>query len=141
MKLNENIMALRKAKGITQEELAVALGVSNQAVSKWESAQTCPDISLLSVLADYFEVSIDELMGHNIVLKRESSKDDTKEILTKKALSLLQKNGKLYTSLLQRNLSIGYNTAKHLLDNLESEGYIVRDGAHSYVATVKKLKD
>ena len=77
MKLNENIMALRRAKGITQEELATALGVSNQAVSKWESAQTCPDISLLSVIADYFEVSIDELMGHHTTIKWERSKDST----------------------------------------------------------------
>ena len=122
MKLNENIMALRRAKGITQEELATALGVSNQAVSKWESAQTCPDISLLSVIADYFEVSIDELMGHDTPIKREKSKDDTNETLTEKALILLERNGKLSTSLLQRHLSIGYNKAKVLLENLESEG-------------------
>lgn len=138
MKLNENIMALRRAKGITQEELATALGVSNQAVSKWESAQTCPDISLLSVLADYFEVSIDELMGHDTPIKRERLKDDTKEALTEKALILLEQNGKLSTSLLQRHLSIGYNKAKLLLNNLESEGYIVCDGAHTYVAKDKK---
>lgn len=138
MKLNENIMALRRAKGITQEELATALGVSNQAVSKWESAQTCPDISLLSVLADYFEVSIDELMGHDTPIKRERLKDDTKEALTEKALILLEQNGKLSTSLLQRHLSIGYNKAKLLLNNLESGGYIVCDGAHTYVAKDKK---
>lgn len=138
MKLNENIMALRRAKGITQEELATALGVSNQAVSKWESAQTCPDISLLSVLADYFEVSIDELMGHDTPTKRERLKDDTKDNLTGKALILLEQNGKLSTSLLQRHLSIGYTKAKLLLVNLEAEGYIVRDGAHTYVAKDKK---
>ena len=138
MKLNENIMALRRAKGITQEELATALGVSNQAVSKWESAQTCPDISLLSVIADYFEVSIDELMGHHTTIKRERSKDDTKDNLTEKALALLEQNGKLSTSLLQRHLSIGYTKAKLLLENLESEGCIVRDGAHTYVTKEKK---
>ena len=138
MKLNENIMALRRAKGITQEELATALGVSNQAVSKWESAQTCPDISLLSVIADYFEVSIDELMGHHTTIKWERSKDDTKDNLTEKALALLEQNGKLSTSLLQRHLSIGYNKAKLLLENLESDEYIVRDGAHTYVAKDKK---
>ncbi len=138
MKLNENIMALRRAKGITQEELAMALGVSNQAVSKWESAQSCPDISLLSTLADYFEVSIDELMGHNTAIKRDETKDDTKETLKEKALILLEQNGKLSTSLLQRHLSIGYTKAKLLLENLESEGCIVRDGAHTYVTKEKK---
>jgi len=63
MKINEQIAALRKKKGITQENLAQALGVTNQSVSKWESGQCCPDIQLLPELAKYFEVSIDELMG------------------------------------------------------------------------------
>lgn len=64
IKLNEQIAFLRKEKGITQEELAVALGVTNQAVSKWESAQCCPDINLLPDLASYFKVSVDELLGY-----------------------------------------------------------------------------
>ena len=46
------------------EELANALGVTNQAVSKWESAQCCPDIQLLPDLAKIFDVSIDELIGY-----------------------------------------------------------------------------
>lgn len=64
MKLNESIAFLRKQKGLTQEELANALGVTNQAVSKWESAQCCPDILLLPDLAKIFDVSIDELVGY-----------------------------------------------------------------------------
>ena len=64
MKLNEQIAYLRRQKGMTQEELAQALGVSNQSVSKWESAQCCPDIGLLPALADIFGVSIDTLMGY-----------------------------------------------------------------------------
>lgn len=64
MKLNEQIAFLRKAKGITQEELAKALGVTNQSVSKWESGQCCPDIQLLPELAGYFAVSVDELLGY-----------------------------------------------------------------------------
>lgn len=68
--INETIARLRKQKGITQEELANSLGVTNQAVSKWESAQCCPDISLLLDIADYFGVTLDTLFGH------ESSADD-----------------------------------------------------------------
>ena len=63
-KLAEQIYFLRKQKNMTQEELAASLGVSGQAVSKWESAQCCPDIALIPKIADIFEVSIDELMGH-----------------------------------------------------------------------------
>ena len=64
-KIQEQIAFLRKQKGLTQEELAKALGVTNQAVSKWESGQCCPDIQLLPEMAMLFEVSVDELLGCN----------------------------------------------------------------------------
>ncbi len=63
LKLNDTICFYRKKQGLTQEELAQRLGVTNQSVSKWESAQCCPDISLIPKLADIFEISIDELFG------------------------------------------------------------------------------
>lgn len=59
----ERIAAYRKEQGLTQEGLAQKLGVTNQAVSKWESDQCCPDIMLLPALADVFHVSLDELFG------------------------------------------------------------------------------
>lgn len=64
IRINENIAFLRKQKGMTQESLANALGVTNQAVSKWESNQCCPDIQLLPEIAKLFNVSVDELMGY-----------------------------------------------------------------------------
>lgn len=63
LKLNDTIYFYRKKQGLTQEDLAQRLGVTNQSVSKWESAQCCPDISLLPKLADIFGISIDELFG------------------------------------------------------------------------------
>ncbi len=63
MKLNENIAALRREKGYTQEHLAEMLGVSTQAVSKWECAASMPDISLLPRLSEIFDVSADYLLG------------------------------------------------------------------------------
>ena len=53
----------RKELGLTQEQLATALGISYQAVSKWENEQSSPDISTLPLLADHFGVTIDELFG------------------------------------------------------------------------------
>ena len=63
LKLNETISFYRKKQGLTQEQLANSLGVTNQSVSKWESGQCCPDISLIPRLADIFGISIDELFG------------------------------------------------------------------------------
>lgn len=62
MNIGSNIAALRKQKGITQEELANELGVSAQAVSKWENNSSCPDVSLLTSIADYFGVTVDALL-------------------------------------------------------------------------------
>lgn len=66
LKINETIPYLRKQKGVTQEELAQSLHVSNQAVSKWESGICCPDLSLLPKIADYFHTSVDRLLGHSL---------------------------------------------------------------------------
>ena len=61
--IGESIRRGRKQKGMTQETLAEALGVSAQAVSKWENDVSCPDISLLPSLAEKLEISLDELLG------------------------------------------------------------------------------
>jgi len=60
--IGKRIAELRKNKGFKQEELAEKLGVSGQAVSKWENDQTCPDISLLPQLARILGVTVDELL-------------------------------------------------------------------------------
>ena len=61
MTLGKRIAALRKEKELKQDALAEALGVSPQAVSKWENDQTCTDISLLPKLAALLGISVDEL--------------------------------------------------------------------------------
>ena len=63
MNFAEIIVRSRKALGLTQEGLAQKLGVTNQAVSKWESGQSCPDLALLPRIADLFGITIDELFG------------------------------------------------------------------------------
>ena len=63
--LGTQIAFYRKDLGLTQEALAEQLGVSSQAVSKWESGQNCPDIQLLPQLADLFGVTLDALFGRD----------------------------------------------------------------------------
>lgn len=60
--IGNRITKFRKAKGLTQEELAAKMGVSSQAVSKWENDISCPDISLLPKLAATLDVTTDELL-------------------------------------------------------------------------------
>ena len=60
--LGQRIGEYRRKRNITQEQLAEAMGVTPQAVSKWENDISCPDISLLPQLADYFNVSLDVLL-------------------------------------------------------------------------------
>ena len=66
MNIGINIYALRKEKKITQAQFAEKIGVSVQAVSKWENNQCAPDVSLFPVIAEYFGVSIDRLFGYSM---------------------------------------------------------------------------
>lgn len=72
MKLSDRIQYLRKARGISQEGLADQLGVSRQAVSKWESEQSMPDLDKIISMSDYFEVTTDYLLkGIEPVVQKE----------------------------------------------------------------------
>lgn len=62
MTIANRIQSLRKAKGISQEQLADQLGVSRQAVSKWESEQSTPDIEKIILMSDFFNVTTDSLL-------------------------------------------------------------------------------
>ncbi len=62
MNISDRIQYLRKTKGISQEELADKIGVSRQAISKWESEQSIPDIDKILLLSDYFEVTTDYII-------------------------------------------------------------------------------
>lgn len=62
MKLADRILELRKQKGISQEALADKIGVSRQAISKWESEQSTPELEKIILMSDFFEVSTDYLL-------------------------------------------------------------------------------
>ena len=64
LNLGNKIHELRKIKGVTQEILASALGITGQAVSRWEAGGSYPDMEMIRAIANYFGVSIDELFGY-----------------------------------------------------------------------------
>lgn len=63
MKLSESIRHFRTMRNLTQEQLANAISISPQAISKWERGESMPDASLIPVLADALDVSLDRLYG------------------------------------------------------------------------------
>lgn len=68
MEFNEKIQELRKQKGLTQEELAEILFVSRTAISKWESGRGYPNIDSLKAIAEFFNITIDELLSSKQLL-------------------------------------------------------------------------
>ena len=71
MKLSENIRTFRKARSLTQEQLAEALGVTVGAVYKWEAKLSTPDLGLIIELADLFDTSVDVLLGYEVKSNKE----------------------------------------------------------------------
>lgn len=78
MTLADRIQHLRKAKGISQEELADQIGVSRQAVSKWESGQSSPDLEKVILLSEFFDVATDYLLKGMEPLPKENPKSKDK---------------------------------------------------------------
>ena len=66
MSVVKNLRTLRMSKGISQQQLADVIGTSQQSINKYENHNVEPDISTLIMLADYFQVSVDYLIGHVI---------------------------------------------------------------------------
>ncbi len=60
----DNLLQIRKMKGFTQEEIAEKVGVTRQAVAKWEAGETVPDLDKCKILAEVFEVSLDDLANY-----------------------------------------------------------------------------
>jgi len=78
--LNQNIKAIRKSKGLSQQELSVKLNVVRQTVSKWEQGLSVPDSDMLISISEVLETPVSTLLGENVV---ESEVDDLKAISAK----------------------------------------------------------
>ena len=73
--LGENIKALRKSKGLTQEELAIRINVVRQTVSKWEKGFSVPDAEALQKIADVLEVDVKQLLGTNVEMGKSNNNE------------------------------------------------------------------
>jgi len=91
MTIADRIQSLRKTKGMSQEELADAVGVSRQAVSKWESEQATPDLDKVVIMSDIFEVTTDYLLKGIEPVKTDDHKTMA-DVIDSKVLT--DKNGK-----------------------------------------------
>lgn len=91
MTIADRIQSLRKSKGMSQEELADAVGVSRQAVSKWESEQATPDLDKVVIMSDIFEVTTDYLLKGIEPVKTDDHKTMA-DVIDQKVLT--KKNGK-----------------------------------------------
>lgn len=85
--LNENIKAIRKSKGLSQEELAIKLNVVRQTISKWEQGLSVPDADMLISISEVFETPVGTLLGETTV---ETKADDLKAISEKLEVINLQ---------------------------------------------------
>lgn len=85
--LNENIKAIRKSKGLSQDELAIKLNVVRQTISKWEQGLSVPDSEMLISISEVLETPVSTLLGETVI---ESKVDDLKAISEKLEIINLQ---------------------------------------------------
>ena len=85
--LSENLKAIRKAKGLSQEELAIKLNVVRQTISKWEKGLSVPDSDMLISISEVLETPVSTLLGESVI---ESKVDDLKAISEKLEIINLQ---------------------------------------------------
>ena len=129
--IGETIASLRKTKGMTQNELAEKMNVTDKAVSKWERDLSCPDINAISKLADILDVSVEELLKAKT---KENSNTKIKDLINLifKAVALAMGIAVVVLNMLNQidikssitMLGIGIACiAIYLLDNKENNSY------------------
>ncbi len=89
--LKDNIKIIRKAKGLSQEELAIKLNVVRQTISKWEQGLSVPDSELLVSLSNILDTPVSTLLGESMMEQKEDSLKEIREKLEKINIQLAQK--------------------------------------------------
>lgn len=126
MNFGKTILELRKKKNVTQEDLAAELGVTAAAVSKWENSYTLPDILMLCALADYFEVTTDELLGRITEWKYAVIAAETKD-LGQRIAALAKSYGfasqGIYTDFQEAEAAARQNAIRYLMAGFHNGWY------------------
>ena len=102
IKIGAFLKVLRKEKNLTQEQLAEQLGVSGRTVSRWETGNNMPDISLLVEIAEFYEVTIPELI--NGERKSETMNENEKEVATTMADYATEEKSEILKSIRNQSL-------------------------------------
>ena len=142
MSLSGNIKRLRLEKSLTQEQLATKLGVSAQAVSKWETSETYPDGALLVPLANELEVSLDELFGNETVTMADISGRIVKLIHNtevKERFNVARDIGwQIERGLFDCRMEIGKRYDPNEIKNQKNASYILDDNGFTIVSNGKE---
>ena len=111
--LAQKLREFRKKQGLTQEQLAEAMGVTVGAVSKWESGSSTPDVSLVLELADFFETSVDVLLGYT---QQSASLEDSvcrlRELRTQKDYEAAFRESEKALQRFPNNFQVVYESAR-----------------------------
>ncbi len=104
----KNLLSLRKAKNLSQAQLATALNYTYKAVSKWENMETIPDIVTLNAIADYFDITVDDLISNKDVVKKSNKKVTRRRITLSSVGVCFVVIGLIYLSLSLANVNKSY---------------------------------
>ena len=135
-KIGSFLKELRKAKGITQEEFAENLNVSGRTVSRWETGTNMPDISLLIEIAEFFDVSIPEII--NGERKSEIMNEEIKEVSEKLSDYANAEKETIIKSI--RNFSIMGTIALLVYGTLELTGLVLQNEIFEKIAEIQSRK-
>ena len=104
----KNLYALRKSRGLSQANLAESLNYTYKAISKWENKETMPDIVTLSAIAEFFDITVDDLINNKDAVKKSNKKKNRRRITISSIGICFVVTGLIYLALMLANVDRAY---------------------------------